>query len=379
MWLILKRAGIDPAPRRNGPTWRQFLAAQAHGILATDFLSVDTLLLHRFYVLFVVEHATRRVHLLGITANPSGAWVAQQARNLLMDLGDCAATFKFLIRDRDSKFTSVFDAVFTSEGIRILRTPVLAPRANAIAERWIGTLRRELLDRILILNRHHLQTVLAEYVAHFNDHPPHRALHQAAPLRPLPPPTPPSDIRLRRRERIGGLIHEYVVRRAAAGDPDAWAAILERYGPLVRRTIAFRLTGADATKVEQLTWLQLRNNLGQVLHPERLGDWLSTTVFRENLRLHPEHKWQEFSAEDTYVGASGEMLQAAFMQLSDRCQQVLLSTLVLEKYWDVAVMLDIPIGAVRTTRARCLKQLRALVKADSDELQITSEDPGHQP
>jgi putative transposase len=168
VWLILKRAGIDPAPRRSGPTWRQFLAAQAHGILATDFFSVDTTLLHRLYVLFVVEHATRRIHLLGITTNLSGAWVAQQARDFLIDFGDRVASFTFLIRDRDSKFTSVFDTVFTSEGIRILRTPVRAPRANAIAERWIGTLRRELLDRILIVNRRHLEHVLTEYVAPLN-------------------------------------------------------------------------------------------------------------------------------------------------------------------------------------------------------------------
>jgi transposase InsO family protein len=159
-------------------------------------------------VLFVVEHATRRVHLLGITANPTGAWVAQQARNLLMDLDDRAASFAFLIRDRDSKFTGVFDAVFASEGIRILRTPVQAPRANAIAERWIGTVRRELLDRMLIVNRRHLETVLAEYVAHFN-HRPHRALHQAAPLKPLPHVASSPDFRLRRRDRLGGLIHEY--------------------------------------------------------------------------------------------------------------------------------------------------------------------------
>ena len=209
VWLILKRAGVDPAPRRSGPTWRQFLAAQAHGILATDFFCVDTLLLHRLYVLFVVEHATRRVHLLGITANPTGAWVAQQARNLLMNLGERVASFRFLIRDRDAKFTSVFDVVFASEGIRILRTPVLAPRANAIAERWIGTVRREVLDRMLILNRRHLEHVLAEYVAHFNQHRPHRALHHAAPLKPLPQRATQTNSRLQRRDRLGGLIHEY--------------------------------------------------------------------------------------------------------------------------------------------------------------------------
>jgi transposase len=209
VWSLLKRAGIDPAPRRSGPTWRQFLTAQAHSILATDFFCVDTVLLHRLYVLFVVEHATRRVHLLGITANPTGAWVAQQARNLLMDLDDRLAGFAFLIRDRDSKFTGVFDAVFASEGIRILRTPVRAPRANAIAERWIGTVRREILDRMLIVNRRHLETVLAEYVAHCNDHRPHRALQHAAPLRPLPPPSSQPDLHIRRHDRLGGLIHEY--------------------------------------------------------------------------------------------------------------------------------------------------------------------------
>jgi putative transposase len=181
---------VDPQARRHRlrtspqrPYLTTALTAQAHGILATDFFSVDTLLLHRLYVLFVVEHATRRIHLLGITANPNAAWVAQQARNLLMDLGDCAAQSTFLIQDRDTKFTGVFDAVFASEGIRILRTPARAPRANAIPERWVGTVRRELLDRMLILNRRHLEHAPAEYVTHFNHHRPHRSLHQAAPLR----------------------------------------------------------------------------------------------------------------------------------------------------------------------------------------------------
>jgi putative transposase len=204
VWSILKRAGIDPAPRRDGPSWRQFLRVQARGILATDFFCVDTLVLQRLYVLFVVEHATRRVHVLGVTAKPSGAWVAQQARNFLMDLGDRVAEFRLLVRDRDSKFTGIFDAVFASEGIRILRTPVRAPRANAIAERWVGTARRELLDRILIVNRRHLMAVLTEYVAHFNDHRPHRALSQAAPLRLLPPSAVPSQLQVRRRDLLGG-------------------------------------------------------------------------------------------------------------------------------------------------------------------------------
>jgi transposase InsO family protein len=143
VWKILKGAGLDPAPRRSGPTWRQFLTAQARAIIAVDFAHVDTIFLRRLYVLLVIEHGRRRVHLAGITAHPTGTWVAQQARNLLMDLGDRADRFQFLIRDRDSKFTAAFDAVFAGADVRIVRTPVRAPRANAIAERFIGTLRRE--------------------------------------------------------------------------------------------------------------------------------------------------------------------------------------------------------------------------------------------
>ena len=152
VWKILKDAGLDPSPRRAGPTWSQFLRAQAHTILAVDFAHVDTVFLRRLYILVVIEHGRRRVHLAGITAHPTGTWVTQQARNLLVELGDGADRFRFLIRDRDSKFTTAFDAVFTGADIRIIRTPVRAPRANAIAERFIGTLRRECLDHLLIWN-----------------------------------------------------------------------------------------------------------------------------------------------------------------------------------------------------------------------------------
>jgi putative transposase len=208
VWAILKRAGIDPSPRRSGPTWTEFLRGQAHGILACDFFHCDTVLLTRLYCFAVVEHATRRVHILGVTAHPTADWVTQQARNLLMDLDDLVAQFKFLIRDRDSRFTSMFDAVFASEGVQIIKTPIRAPRANAIMERWIGSLRRELLDRMLILNARHLRQVLTEYENHFNTHRPHRSLGQAAPLRALPQPNT-TDINVIRRDRLGGAIHEY--------------------------------------------------------------------------------------------------------------------------------------------------------------------------
>ena len=208
VWAILKKAGIDPAPRRSGPSWSEFLKAQAAGVLAVDFFHAETITLARLYCLAVVEHATRRVHVLGVTAYPAATWVTQQARNLLLDLGGQAARFRFLIRDRDTKFTGAFDAVFQSEGIRIIKTPVQAPRANAIMERWVGSLRREILDRILIVNAAHLRMVLAEYQAHFNTHRPHRSLEQASPLRALPEPID-ADTAVIRKDWLGGLLHEY--------------------------------------------------------------------------------------------------------------------------------------------------------------------------
>ena len=169
------------------------------------------MLLRRLYVLFVIEVATRRVHVLGVTTSPTGAWVAQQARNLLMDLAGRIGQCKFLVRDRDARFTDSFDATFAWEGIRILRTPVRAPRANAVAERWVRTVRRELLDRMLIMGRRHLETVLADDVAHYSQHRPHRSLGQVPPLGVIPPPAPAADVPVVKLDRLGGLIHEYAL------------------------------------------------------------------------------------------------------------------------------------------------------------------------
>jgi putative transposase len=211
VWQILHDAGIAPAPHRTGPNWKQFLTAQARGILAVDFVHVDTVLLRRLYALIIIEHGTRRAHLAGITSNPNGAWTTQAARNFLMDLGQLTASVKFLIRDRAGQFTSSFDAVFTAAGIRILASPPQAPRANAICERMIGTLRRELFDRLLIVNEHHLRRVLTEYLRHYNAARPHRALGQVAPAqahtRPLQ--TNLAEHRIRRKQVLGGLTHEY--------------------------------------------------------------------------------------------------------------------------------------------------------------------------
>jgi putative transposase len=208
VWRILHKAGIDPAPRRPGPSWGEFLRAQASGILACDFFHADTIMLARLYCFAVIEHASRRVHVLGVTANPTAGWVAQQARNLILEFGDRAGGFKFLIRDRDAKFTAMFDEVFRTEGIQVVLTAPQAPRMNAIMERWVGSVRRELLDRILVMNARHLRNVLAEYESHFNGYRPHRALNHASPLRALPDPVD-ADIKVIRRDRLGGLLHEY--------------------------------------------------------------------------------------------------------------------------------------------------------------------------
>jgi len=213
---ILRRHRIGPALRRGGPTWAQFLRAQAGGLLACDFFTVETVGLTRLYVLFVVEVERRRVHLAGITAHPTGAWVTQQARNLLMDLDDRVDRFRYLIRDRDAKFSNAFDAVFESAGVEVVRTPPRAPQANAFAERWVRTVRSDCLDWTLIWNEQQLHHVLTEYLRHYNTVRPHRALDLQPPLpaRTLtavgPAGTPAA---VKRVDILGGLIHEY--RRAA--------------------------------------------------------------------------------------------------------------------------------------------------------------------
>jgi putative transposase len=206
VWSILERHGIDPAPRRTGPTWQEFLKAQASTMVACDFFHVDTVLFRRPYVLVFIDLHSRVVHLAGITSNPATAWVTQQARNVTFGWADRNPSIKFLIRDRDSKFPSSFDEVFRSERIRILKTPVRAPRANAICERVIGTLPRECLDRILILGPHHLESVLVEFIEHYNEHRPHRSLTQRCPRFWDSDPTPvinPQLAHLRRSDRLG--------------------------------------------------------------------------------------------------------------------------------------------------------------------------------
>jgi putative transposase len=203
---LLIRSGLGPAPRRSGPGWREFLRSQAASIVACDFFTVETACLRRYYVLFFIAHASRRVWLAGCSPNPTGAWVTQQARNLGLDLEDHG--MRLLIRDRDSKYTGSFDDVFRAGGIRIVKTPVRAPQANAIAERFVKTVRAECLDWVLILNRRQLERVLRVFVEHYNTQRPHRALRLQPPQPAEPPPTSAIG-EIRRHDRLGGLIHEY--------------------------------------------------------------------------------------------------------------------------------------------------------------------------
>jgi putative transposase len=210
VWQILQDAGISPAPRRDGPGRAGFLRSQAQGILALGFFAAGLLNGTKVYVLAVIEHGTRRIRVLGATGHPVQSWVVQEARNLLMDLEDAGMSVKFVLLDRDASFTAASDAVFQAAGVRVVRSAVQVPRMNPVMERWIGSCRRELLDRTLIWNQRHLMTVLREYEDFCNTHRPHRALNQAAPLRPLPDDVTDLDhFRVRRRDRAGGVIHEY--------------------------------------------------------------------------------------------------------------------------------------------------------------------------
>jgi transposase InsO family protein len=210
VWQILRDAGINPAPRRDGPGWAEFLRSQAQGILALDFFTADLLNGTKVYALAVIEHGTRRIRILGATGYPVQSWVVQQARNLLMDLEDAGMSVKFVLHDRDASLTAAFDAVFQAAGVRVVHSAIRAPRMNSIMERWIGSCRRELLDWTLIWNQRHLLAVLREYEDFYNTHRPHRTLDQAAPLRPLPDGVTDLDsFCVRRRDRAGGVIHEY--------------------------------------------------------------------------------------------------------------------------------------------------------------------------
>jgi putative transposase len=210
---LLAAAGLGPAGAREGLSWREFIRGQAQSMIACDFFTVDTITLRRIYVLFFIELSTRRVHLAGLTEHPDGAWRAQQARNLVFSLSERERPLEFLIRDNDGKFTRAFDTVFNAEDVHVIHTPVRAPKANAVAERFVGTVRRECLDWLLIVNRRHLQHVLREFVDHYNCHRPHRALGLAPPEPRHPPPTrtSPPAATVRRHDRLGGLIHEYAV------------------------------------------------------------------------------------------------------------------------------------------------------------------------
>ena len=205
---VLRRHGLPPAPKRGRSTWRQFLRRQAQQILATDFFTVETVWLQTLYVLFFIEIGNRRVHFAGCTAHPTGAWVAQQARHLAWHIQDGELRPRFLVRDRDTKFTAAFDDVLQTDGVQIIETPFRAPRANSFAERWVGTIRREALDHILIFGRRHLTHVMTEFVEHYNEVRPHQSLRQQAPNHTESRLVPAAG-RVVCHDRLGGLLHEY--------------------------------------------------------------------------------------------------------------------------------------------------------------------------
>jgi putative transposase len=213
VWEILRDAGIDPAPDRAATTWTQFLRSQAEALLAADFIETITLTGTRMYALAVIEHASRRIRILGATAHPGAAWVTQAARNLVMDIEEAGCRAKYLIRDRDGKYPAKFDAILADAGITVVLSGIQIPRMNAVMERWVRTCRRELLDRTLIWNQRHLLHALREYEVFYNTHRPHQGIANARPLAPLPEPITNLDrlarLNIHRRDRLGGLLHEY--------------------------------------------------------------------------------------------------------------------------------------------------------------------------
>jgi transposase InsO family protein len=213
VWEILRTAGIDPAPDRAATTWTQFLRSQAEVLLAADFIETITLTGTRMYILAVIEHASRRIRILGATAHPSAAWVTQAARNLVMDLEDAHCRVKYLIRDRDGKYPALFDTILADAGITVVLSGVQIPRMNSIMERWVRSCRHELLDRTLIWNQRHLYYALRQYERFYNLHRPHQGIANARPLAALPEPITDPDrlthLNVHRRDRLGGILHEY--------------------------------------------------------------------------------------------------------------------------------------------------------------------------
>ncbi|MEV0136712.1 integrase core domain-containing protein [Dactylosporangium sp. NPDC050688] len=215
VWEILQEAGIDPAPERSSSTWATFLRSQADALLACDFLETVTLTGARMYVFAVIEHTSRRIRIriLGATEHPTASWTVQAARNLVMNLEDAGCRAQFMIRDRDGKFPSLFDAVLADAGIEVVLSGIRMPRMNSFMERWVQTCRRELLDRTLIWNQRHLLYALREFEQFYNSHRPHQGIANARPLYPLPPQVADPDelahLTIRRRDRLGGILHEY--------------------------------------------------------------------------------------------------------------------------------------------------------------------------